>query len=255
VSTFLTGLVRRGAGLPSPVAIRPVTVPGPMADAGVMSNDGCAIDEKAVGTSSAQNIVTTPVTADSTARIEPAVQPGAILASVPRSTEVRAPVVPQKETTRVTESETERAVPQSSRPVTAVQKAPVSVHLHPALSISTDTVPVAANQSKAREVGETPPANIRLRLNSLQSNAAIPAIEPARQRQLEVSRPTQSRAALPQVVTRESAREIQKIEVRIGKVEIRSTQPSPVVQARRRAGTSGFEDLNMARNYFSRGRG
>src|SRR5262249_21943488 len=72
------------------------------------------------------------------------------------------------------------------------------------------------------------------------SNATLPSADSAR-----------AVAANPDVKTPSESRSIQ---VKIGRVEIRSSQPAlPVVRTPRTAGTSGFEDLRLARTYLDRG--
>lgn len=51
----------------------------------------------------------------------------------------------------------------------------------------------------------------------------------------------------------EGAQVSRGIQVKIGKVEIRSSQPAPVVRTNRAMRTSGFDDLRLARTYLDRG--
>ena len=252
MSNFVTGLVRRGAGLPSPVAIRPAIVPGHMAHTATMTDDGEPITEQASGAPVTSSVETSPQKAKFPDRMESVPPP---VLAVPRPTEVRAPEVLRKESARITGSQIESAVPQSSTHSAVAQETSSGVLLHPAPSISYAGLPEAANQSETQNAGHAQ-ATDHARSDSQQPDQPkLSAIEPARQQPLEVARPTQPVAVLPQTATREATRETHNIQVKIGKVEIRSTQPVPVVQAPRRTGTSGFEDLKMARSYFNRAQG
>jgi hypothetical protein len=57
----------------------------------------------------------------------------------------------------------------------------------------------------------------------------------------------------PSMPSQEATSESRNIQVRIGKVEIRSNPPAQLVQVPQRKPATWFDDLKMARNYFSRG--
>jgi len=239
------------------VAIRPVIGPGFMTDSAVLDNHGGTVTET-IDTIVAPNVVTSPEAIKSADRVASAPQPQMASAPVPRPTEMQVQEVPGKETTTfITTREAERPVRHNSIHSATAQEAPVGVRLHPAPSIPSDTARAVPNQSKTQDTGKAPSqVSIRQRPNSPERDQTkVSPIEPARQSQIEVVRPTQTMVALSSADTPEAARETHNIQVRIGKVEIRSTQPAPVVRAPRRTGTSGFEDLKMARSYFNRAQG
>jgi hypothetical protein len=223
----------------------------------VLDHHDKPLAEQTVGTSVTSSEAISSEAVKSPDRVESTLQPRATLAPVARSNEIRVPEVPRKEQPCIPGNESEQPSPHSSIHTATIQEAPVAVRLHPAPTIPDAAAGTVTNQIKTQDAGDAKSqVTIRQRSDSPQSDEAkLSTIEPVRQQQLEVARPTHPTAALPQDATREPARETHNIQVKIGKVEIRSTQPALVVQAPRRTSASGFEDLKMARNYFNRAQG
>ncbi len=272
MSSFVTGLVRRGAGLPQPVAIRPV--PGPQ---NVPHPFGAtkATDE---GRSDAlpdesQRIITSDLaTSEFSTRIAPAVQPmvevrprgdlsGSKLEDKPRfEMQERASIsgtrrvaIPQHTVPRALGSEEVRLMPRAN-------DGDAKRGLEEAATTST-TLPnfqgggIAKSSRTVQESGP-PQQTILPRRESqpVRANAAansIPLRLEAQQEPAAVVRP-QNTVSTPPTEKRETTSERRSIQVKIGRVEIRSSQPTSVVRATGPRSSGGFDDLKLARAYLDR---
>jgi hypothetical protein len=257
VSTFVTGVVRRGAGLPAPVAVLPTASPGPMANSSATEDLGRTVIENSGGVLEPR-FVLSPAPVHSADHATRSLQPPSTMAPIPRLSEVRTEEV-SKERRPERASTPPAAHVVRGRPVcpTWIRETPADVRLQPDSLAPPDTAKPIATQTKSQDIREVTSPSIRQSANSAHLGPPKPPqIEPTRQLQFDTKRPTPAAPEFTLGDSREPAtRETHNIQVKIGKVEIRSTQPPPVVQAPRRNTASGFEDLKMARNYFSRGRG
>ncbi len=270
MSNFVAGLVRRGAGLPQPVAIRPTAgpqnVPHPFGDTK-------ATDE---GKSDAlpgesQRITTSElVTSQFSTRSAPAVQP--VVDARPREplsgskvedkSEMREtasiswtrPVaIPQLTVPRALGSEEVRLMPRAN-----------DGDAKPGLAqaaIASTTLPnlhgggIAKSSRAVQESG--PPQHTilpRPESQTVRANAAANSIpvrlEPQREPAAVVR--SQHTASTPPTEKQETTSERRSIQVKIGRVEIRSSQPPTVVKASGPRSSGGFDDLKLARAYLDR---
>jgi hypothetical protein len=240
---FLAGIVRRGAGMPSPVTLRPAI--GPM--------------NIPLGAPSAADA---PVEAVPSSRSD--ARPDAPLLTQPRESR-------QMDSRRNTE---DRALPEpvthvesrSQSPVEPASQPPV-FSTRPAIvnAVEPDRVipPVLKPAPERSEVSASPrPASIPQSAPPAAPVATVLHPAPASIVQEVLVKPELKAAPTPGIHREKAAvppagrtsAESRNIQVKIGKIEIRSTQPAPVVPASRPAAKGGFDDLSLARNYLDRGR-
>jgi hypothetical protein len=270
VSNFVTGLVRRGAGLPPPVSIRPAAGPAQM-----LASPPAAAE----GLKSRQGITPSPAVAlsdhgrgldvsrpDFPVPAEPAPLP------VPRPAAAPEPVNWRLEKPSPKTQETRCLQPRSEPPKAApaplatlqvqgedrsLARAGDAARPLPPPSAST-TVPTATGENL--EPHTPPPQEGTLpliaRLEPKPHPDAVSGPTPAH----PLPRPEPSAVARIQPAPttsasrgREKTHDSRSIQVKIGKVEIRSNQPVPVVRTTCPSRTSGFDDLRLARTYLDRG--
>jgi hypothetical protein len=239
VSNFVTGLVSRGAGLGQTVAISPATRPSqlpisatpspggeleggevrtevtPFGKAQMVDAPRSAPAQRGEATSFAERVARPENKAFT--QLEPAVFPVAQPQPVRASESHVSPIVPPRPTEASKEVEV-RPMPASD---------PAKVFLRDA---SPTVVTPRLNTPAAVAVAQPEPRKT--------------VIEPVATRRVPPARA----AANPAAKTPES----RGIQVKIGKVEIRTTQPAPVMKAARPRNT-GFDDLRLTRAYLTRG--
>jgi len=261
VSDFVKGVVRRGAGLPSPVAVLPaggqtltwtalqsVDDAGPLAEAQIPSNDEQAVT---FPLRPAQNPRGPIHQVEQPAGLTPGPYPGAVQWAVAPTR-----IEPQITLSPVRQQERPQALQDFAPAIDS--EPPADSEPRPQLELSrlmpADRTEQQANSSAAvsqmiPQPGEKTSQPRQMHPGVAECREAMPV----REQKPEAIAPRPTATSLPSVGSHETARDSRNIQVRIGKVEIRSSQPPTIVQAVRRAPTNGFDDLKMVRNYFSRG--
>ena len=265
MSNFVTGLVRRGAGLPQPVSIRPALgqaqMPASLPAAGPEQN---AAESPAVALSdyghgldvgphdfSALIRPAAPLPGPQSA---PAPEPGNRWPAKPSATKEETLLLqPRSEPPRTTPPATwqvrgedrsspraadaVRPLPPSSPPTTAAAETGENLERHtPRLQEDTRSrIARPEPRTLPGAVSGTTPAHPLPRPESI----AIARVQPA---------PAASASS-----GRGKTQESRSIQVKIGKVEIRSSQPAPAARPNRPSRTSGFDDLRLARTYLDLG--
>jgi hypothetical protein len=290
MSNFVTGLVRRGAGLPPRVSIRPATGPLQM-----------PASPAAEGLESRQGITSFPARALSdrdfgldVRRPDSAVPAEPARLQIPRPTAAPEPVNPRSEERSLNTEETPslqlRSEPVNRRSGKSSPRTEETLTLQPR-SEPPKKAPVATAQLRSEDrssarTGDawrlvpqssastaTPTAtseNLEPHTPALQENTprliALPEPNPRPDAFSDptpihpLPRPTPNAVARVQPAPAASAtagkgktQDSRSIQVKIGRVEIRSNQPAPVVRTTRPSRTSGFDDLRSARTYLDRG--
>jgi hypothetical protein len=260
MSSFVTGLVRRAAGIPQPVSIRPAVGPAqipvfpstasqeleghqevlPPPDAAERNHNRESDFERGRPVFPGQAVPASESHPQPGAAPEP-VKPGPKLP------------VKREETTQVLLPRIEAAAtPVTASPVLRedrwlphlADEAPVVPPLAPAATPEHQdrpTPPPAEAQRKTARLEPGPPletVSAGSRPLPGPESIAAPSVQPAR--------PAAASG------NRERSEESRSIQVKIGKVEIRSPQPAPVVRANPRLRTTGFDDLRLSRTYLDR---
>lgn len=241
MNNFLAGVVRRGAGMPSPVTIRPAMAPNIPVDAPSVPMPA-GQEETGPSFSSAPDAM-------------PDVRPVSELQEV-RPKESLPKTDPQ---TPVALPEVAAIKPRSIETPFGSEAKPASVPVAEPVRI-TASVP-APNQDFAitparEEVGvpEASPSPAPVTVILQPAQTAPPATEVQAKPEQRSESPLgvrEQKTTAPPIA--KSAAEPRNIQVKIGKVEIRSTQPPPPIPARRPPEKGGFDDYSLARNYLDRG--
>lgn len=266
MSNFLTGLVRRGAGLPLPVTIRPASGPQPMpasvtvsphvreptpkenqAESPVSSESAMNTEIKNLNCAGPAPAIPWPESTPSDAVEVASLQPRMERAMAPQ------PVAPSRavsSTFGVSESRpVSRHTGMDEKP-SPVE--PSSTHVRPVPEVPETAVPVRSVRegSPPRQTPRDAPApQAAVRQDAARSVVPHPAPKPER---LAVGQSPLPAASAPAIASRGTTPEKRTIQVKIGKVEIRSSQPAPVVRTTRPPSTGGFDDFKLARNYLDR---
>lgn len=264
MSNFVTGLVRRGAGLPQPVSIRPALgpaqIPASLPPAGpepiAAQSPAVALSDYGRGWDVGPG--------DSSALTGPAPLPGPQPAAAPEPVN-RWPAKPS-----ATTEETLSLQPRSELPRTT-PPAPLQVRGEDRWSPrAADGVrplpPPSPSTTAAAETGE----NLARHTLRLQEDPRSPIARPEprtlpgavsgstpihplpRPESIAIAR-VQPAPAASASSGRGKTQDSRSIQVKIGKVEIRSSQPAPAARPNRPSRTSGFDDLRLARTYLDRG--
>jgi hypothetical protein len=246
--SFLAGLVRRGAGLPGPVTIRPARS---FQEASV-----------SIGAKAAASQVESVAPVHSTRFSPHGSEEGAADAQRLQSSRLVTAVQPDRSGdiifNRFEASDHKGSIEESSQAnVRIMGKNPRRIEIE-----GTDTkVPMPLVRPHPDE-----PAASTLRSQQRQSQQDQSTMSVVRQEQVSgapakiLSRPASptivpaapKQSASPQPQNRDGGAQ-RSIQVKIGKVEIRSTPVAPPVRAQRKMGTSGFAELGSARSYRDRG--
>jgi hypothetical protein len=229
VSNFVTDLVRRGAGLPPPFSIRPAACPTEMPASPPASAENLA---------SSQGITPSPAVAPS--------DRGRRLDISRPDSPVPTKAAPAPVGTSQVQGEhcsSARAANESGPlpPPSALTMGPAATsenlerHTPP---LEEHNLPLIAlpepNPSPDAVLSPTPVHPL-----PRPEPSAIARVQPARA-------PSASGG-------REKTQDSRSIQVKIGKVEIRSDQPAAVVRRTRPSRTPGFDDMRLARTYLDRG--
>jgi hypothetical protein len=253
LNNFVTGLVRRSAGLSLPSALRPAPrvtnippAPGAFEPPAV---------EPATGRTGDRDFPSifpepAPAHASVTSSVSPITsETGRVPQDRLMSKEERLPLQPRVEPLR-------QSIP-SDGPTPALTRPP-------------ESSPLVIRQITQQSVWQEPVAKVRTPVEA--GTSPDPIAKPASPQlpqpvedftpgpanlspKPELPAAREADESSPVVTAspgRGSATEARNIAVRIGKVEIRSNQPASVVQAPRPTRNSGFDDLRLARTYLDR---
>jgi hypothetical protein len=230
VSHFLTGLVRRGAGLPLPVTLRPARGSLQIAPSVPTAQPGREGDMQPPSSLPVPAGATQDIRNIEVRSVEPA-PPMQLPARIPRDLGDRlspralgiAPVPAQSDSSPGPERR--KVSPQRGAADFSSQHEPPMSHFQPRPRTPMTDV------AEVREGGRKHPVQ-----------AVAPVTQPG---------PHRDPVASTSTISRGDAQE-RNIHVKIGRVEIRSNQPVPTVRQARRNGTRGFDDFKLSRNYFDR---
>lgn len=254
MSSFVTGLVRRAAGLPQPVSIRPAAIPAQMPALPSLAQEAPGVHQEVTVTSAAgagEHRGTDIGRTVFSPHAEPAVLPHPQPAAAPEPV-IRRPEQPtaQRENTtqwlrpRSEPAPTPVAASQGQREDRSSSRAADEVRVVPPPAFAT-VMPAAAlgyqDGPASPLLGDT---SLKIASGPRPDTVSAPAQPLPRAEFIAASAPASS--------NRERPPESRSIQVKIGKVEIRSNQPAPVVQPNRPLRTSGFDDLRLARTYLDR---
>lgn len=239
MSTFLAGVVQRGAGIASPVTIRPSTTPRdlPLTMPSLTAPD--AQEELPAASSARRESIPEPFpSTPHPAMMRPA-GPAVVLPPHSSLTDRTDPMPRSENPSRVT-----------ARGETAPDRVG-EIRSRPARIDPIDTAPAATGRSGRAEPAVPAPPTIVPATHA----GAIPA-RPAPWKGLE-QRLEPSVAGRPPTGTSSPTRagaaaETRNIQVKIGKVEIRSTPPAPPGPSARPGPRGGFADFSLVRTYLDR---
>jgi hypothetical protein len=232
VSSFLTGVVRRGAGLPLPVTIRPAMGPQQIAPSLPVSHQGRESDVQ-------QRLAGLLVPAASRQEI--------------RNIEARncEPPLPMQLPARIPRDSGDQGSPRARAGATVPAPQDSSreperrrVPLHRgAADYPSPPEPVVSHSLPRPRTTVTDVAEVREGGRKHQMPDVPPAAQPGTR---------QGAVASAGTISRGDAHEKRNIQVKIGRVEIRSNQVAPTVRPGRPNATRGFDDFKLSRNYFDR---
>lgn len=222
MSGFVRGLVGRGAGLPLAVAIRPAT--GPAQLPGSLPIGAGREDSEMAAPAIVQPVVNAEAPRITEQRIEvteraPVLEPRRETASAPAQ-----PVLPAAQSRETMSAAPPVAPVVAPKPAMAEAMAATMRRPEPRPDLWAQAIPVPA------------PERPRPQLQAAAIARRDPSAPPAASSK-EKGGPQESRS----------------IQVKIGKVEIRSTQPAPAAGPAPRTRVSGFDSLRLARTYLDRG--
>ncbi len=263
MSNFLKNVVRRGAGLPLPISIRPAIGPQQIPPSLVSSQYSGENDPDLRGAEPARP----PEPLTTTIRTTESGGPHASLSEKPSSDLIG--VVAKQSPDRLA---TPKLAPLSSAatfevaPISPVfdtshpeapEDAPhLTTKVHPTQAIRETVAPYPPRSGNTGEiqkqilhVAPAKPASHGTPPNL--ANTMRPAIEREQPPLLRASEPGSTRQT---TASKSAPPENRNIQVKIGRVEIRSSQPPQVVRPTRPANTGGFDDFKLSRNYLDRNR-
>jgi hypothetical protein len=250
LNNFATGLVRRSAGLTFPAAVRPAlgaaniphaaeltepTIVGPKQDAQT-NHDVTSISAEPATPRKLMSAPTPPAPSETRRIVE----------APPVSREERIPLQPRMDTFPPSIAGNDsRSAPVTQPELPSLIPARISqppVWQEPSAPTSTPIEPRPAPGPNARPTVAHLPEPVRASADLSPKPESLAALE-------------ETVAAGPENASANHGRspEVRNIQVKIGKVEIRSTQPVSVAPAPRPTRTSGFDDLRLARTYLDRG--
>ena len=265
MSGYLSSLVRRGAGLPLPVSVRPPArheslqatgasfAPASELDANVeptrsetisvsAGNDASVTKPHALPPPLLQQI--TPVQAGSR---ESDPSPLNAQKPEPRMPLVAMPFLPQLPPRNASGDSSHQDVKPARPDSTArdggigqTRQGTARANPHLGKISHVDSTPIVPQKTAKAEPGPPPPGT--------QFLAAIPRQEPAAHAHALEQRSS------PDSRSETAATEARNIQVKIGKIEIRSSQPALPARQVRKPSNGGFGDLNLARTYLDRSR-
>lgn len=271
MSNFVTGLVQRGAGLPLPVVPRPAIGPQNMLHDPGTSEAVAEASPAALPAGCERRTSSDITTAEFSSRSALAAQPlsdartwGAFSGkwrekASPEIADIHStqrPATSQLDASRALGLTEVRPVPRSNEgdgkttPIVKVATAPPVAS--PGNGETTKSSPTTkesnASSAIARALQPSRPLHGKREDASVQPLRvrAVPRQEPA-----AVGRPVQQGpTATPK--TGQGAAPEPRIQVKIGRVEIRSIQPAPPLRAPRKQTAGGFADLKLARTHLDR---
>lgn len=267
---FVTGLVRRGAGLPAPITIRPagfkhMSLSPDMAEANPDSTPAAPI------TNSARITATGFPTADYP-RPDAAIEqralgvtpqhrsPPAVTAQQTSVQEVEDVSVrrgspglaAQSIASRAQHSDEDHAPSRRVEPAAELSPAPAIALALPAPQLR-DPATSRASQCAGKS-GDAVESSQRKHESPVEKGPATELLPirviPRQETPAQLRPAARAFAAAPNAQGKAS--EQRSIQVKIGRVEIRSTQPAPPVRAARRQPAAGFSDLTLARTHLDR---
>jgi hypothetical protein len=258
MSNFVTGLVRRGAGLPQPVSIRPALgqaqMPASLPPAGpgqipaqspavALSDYGRGLDDGPRDFSA----LTGPAARLPGPEPAPAPEPVNRWAAKPSAT-------PQETFSLQPRSEPPRTTPPPTLQVRGEDRS--SLRVLPPPSLTTTAAETGENLERhtprLQEDTRSPIARPEPRTLPGAVSGTTPAHPLPRPESIAIAR-VQPAPAASASSGRGKTQDSRSIQVKIGKVEIRSSQPAPATRPNRPSRTSGFDDLRLARTYLDRG--
>jgi hypothetical protein len=251
MNNFLAGVVRRGAGRTSPMTLRPAVGPqnipletirpGPAATAASFEEpEAFSSTDFSPTLFSSTYADVTPAPPGTLRPAEPVLLPQQVRAEEHFSTAAAPPSATAPQAAAVPQAV--RSAPQPNRDD---QGADIQLEAKPTQTIP----PVQPRAAAHQDIPATIPAHKHLGTPPALSPAAA---SPAQEASIKPI-PTSGAERNPAVPIARGAGEQRNIQVKIGKVEIRSTQPSVPVPASRPPAKGGFDDFSLARHYLDRG--
>jgi hypothetical protein len=263
MNRFLAGLVQRGAGLPAPVTLRPVPgflhAPGPVEPTEGSQNldanyeGGLRVEQAFPETESTRmpdfSRGIAPTLADSRSEISST----GVLPSIKTAAEAGRPGRPEPISAQplpvVAIHESREG---DSRTESGMQLTATTPHVIPLPTISTISnvshvlsEPPRPSQKAEKGGGSVAPetAPPAVRANVVPRPESVPVLAPSHPEPARVPR-HENKTSVPRT-----------IQVKIGRVEIRSTQAPRVVRAAPKTISGGFAEFKLARTYLERSRG
>jgi len=259
VSNFLRGLVQRGAGLPLPVTMRPAASPPQLAGLGSISHEESEANPDSTAAASLlrdeYSLAREVPKTDLAERRDSTPPRVAVTLPEPRSAiqgpQTLQPAAPQSMTVSPKRSAEE------SQPRPRVGENTQPQELSVATPTSTGTLEgIAASSRSTQESRPTDqPSQRRPEPRTMHQDAtanSLPARLSPKQEHFPVVRLPQPASAAPRIAEKKTAPESRNIQVKIGRVEIRSSQPATVVRPTRPQNPGGFSDWKLARTYLDR---
>jgi len=255
MSNFLTGVVRRGAGLAMPVTVRPArgpeqvpaAVPASAEALPGIESEGRALSERPANSMTSESMVQSAVQPEP--RHESSFLPlNRISSSRAEELETHTTVRPKVEINRLEVAE-KTEVRVANDQALAIQPSGLERDsAEPTLTVSpvketkprTEEPRTSQMKSLVRPVSEI--SSVERKTSPKQERQAV-APAPARAESARASHAGSQSKATP---------EKKSINVKIGRVEIRSAQPAPVVQRPRATTSTGFDDARLSRLYLDR---
>ena len=256
MTSYLQGVVRRGAGVAMPVTVRPSRGPEhvPTAQPGFTEappetkTDDVVLHGNPVAP--AMNGPITQSQAGPEPRHEAASFAPAVIAARPVETELHGPMTPRVEISKP-------EVRATLRERTAQEPAAVLEPLRAERDLAIATAPIMPVKEITAPRESAPFSQARpVSPSTDESPAAVERkLSPKLERQISPqpqARAKTSRASASGVTSVKATAPDKTINVKIGRVEIRSAQPAPVAPRPRANSTRGFDDARLSRLYLDR---
>ena len=258
MSNFLRGLVQRGAGLPLPVTIRPAAGPQQAGSASVAHEERETNPDAMAATSLVrdESSLTPEVPkADFAERSDSTPHQVTVNLPGPRSRvqwpQMRPAAAPQAPITSPELGGADQPRPRRMDESAQPQETPAMAHTSAAAG--DELAPSSRSMQESRPAAQ--PSQPKPEPRTVHQDAAVnflPSRLAPRQERFPVVRLPQPAPSVPRIVEKKTTPEPRNIQVKIGRVEIRSSQPATVVKPTRPQSPGGFGDWKLARTYLDR---
>jgi len=256
MSNFLRGLVQRGAGLPLPVTLRPAA--DPLQQAASVPASFSMEEPHMEATRAAPLFTSSSVAAQQGSnanfaeRNESISQPTAVSSPEPRPA-IQSTPMPIAAASHVAPEPSADAVLPRQNSANAKSQEPLTATRIPASAGEEERAVLPRPVQGSRPAAPAQQDQSELKVMHRDEEVDSLSSRPATQREhFPVVQLPQPAPAATRILEKRTIPEPRSIQVKIGRVEIRSSQPQTVVKTVRPPSPGGFDDWKLARTYLDR---